>query len=329
MSLLPAESNRLTHLENTIERGLQTFVEVGAALLEIRDGSLYRDSHATFEAYCQERWGMTRDYAYKQIGAANVYHGIQNAGLEVAPTSERQARALTSLPPTAQPEVWQRAVDTAPDGRITAAHVAAIVSDYKAQQQEQTAQRREARIDKIIQISQDEPPPIASLSSRYAVIYADPPWRYEHSRTDSRVIENHYPTMELDDICALPVAKIATPDAILFLWATNPKLQEALQVVAAWGFTYRTNMVWDKEKIGMGYYARQQHELLLICTRGSIPAPLPATRVSSVYREARGKHSQKPTRYYELIETMYPHLPRIELFARASRDCWDSWGYEA
>ena len=82
------------------------------------------------------------------------------------------------------------------------------------------------------------------------MIYADPPWRYEHVKTESRAIENQYPTMDLDAICALPVRDIATDDSVLFLWATSPKLAEAMRVIDAWGFTYRTCMAWVKEKIG-------------------------------------------------------------------------------
>lgn len=164
---------------------------------------------------------------------------------------------------------------------------------------------------------------------RYAVIYCDPPWRYEHVRTESRAIENHYPTMDLDAICALPIADIAAEDCALFLWATSPKLAEALRVVESWGFTYRTCAIWDKKQIGMGYYFRQQHELLLVATRGDIPAPAVGAREASIYREARGLHSAKPVYYAHLIERMYPGLPRVELFNRGGRPGWDTWGNQA
>lgn len=162
---------------------------------------------------------------------------------------------------------------------------------------------------------------------QWDVIYADPPWRYEFSKTDNRKIENHYPTMSLDEICELKVGELATtPDAVLFMWATSPKLEEALKVINSWGFTYRTCMVWIKDKIGMGYYARQQHELLLIAMRGSVPVPEPKNRVSSVLHSPRLEHSKKPENYYEIIERMYPEYKKIELFSRQERDGWDSWG---
>ena len=163
----------------------------------------------------------------------------------------------------------------------------------------------------------------------FPVIYADPPWRYDVVESESRAIENHYPTMSNEDIYALPIQPLCTDDAVLFLWATSPKLAEAMQVVAAWGFNYKTCMVWVKDKIGMGYYARQQHELLLIATRGAPPTPAPADRPSSVVNATRDAHSAKPTEFYELIERMYPGLPKIELFCRSPRDGWSAWGNQS
>lgn len=183
---------------------------------------------------------------------------------------------------------------------------------------------RQERIERIQQISAGN----AELKTarRYPVVYADPPWRYEHSVSSSRDIENQYPTMELADICALPVGDIALDDAVLFMWATNPKLEEALQVIEAWGFRYRTNMVWVKDRIGMGYYARQKHELLLIATRGELPTPEPSSRPPSVIEGPRTEHSRKPPEVYCIIDQMYPDLPKIELFARTNPEGWDTWG---
>jgi N6-adenosine-specific RNA methylase IME4 len=148
--------------------------------------------------------------------------------------------------------------------------------------------------------------------------------------SNNRSIECHYPTLSLDEICALPVGDLATDDAMLYLWATAPKLAECIKVIEAWGFDYRTHIMWDKEIIGMGYYARNQHELLLIARRGAIPPPEAGKQPSSVYRERRGAHSAKPLFFYEMIEASYPGLPRIEIFARgAPRAGWDAWGNEA
>lgn len=189
--------------------------------------------------------------------------------------------------------------------------------------------RREERLDKIAEISKGN----ADLSTdiRYSVIYADPPWRYENPPMGgtNRSIENHYPTMTLEDICAMPVADLATDDAMLYLWATAPKLVECMKVIEAWGFEYRTNIVWDKEVIGMGYHARNQHEILLIAKRGDIPPPQAGKQPSSVHREKRAEHSAKPHFYYEMIEQAYPQLSKIELFCRSPREGWSVWGNQS
>ena len=129
----------------------------------------------------------------------------------------------------------------------------------------------------------------------------------------------------------MPVDSIAAESSIPFLWATPPKLAEAMGVIDAWGFSYRSNWVWDKEIIGMGYWGRQQHEHLLIATRGDIPAPLPACRPSSLFRSRRKKHSVKPGETFERIEKMFPEnvFRKVELFSRQPMAGWTAWGNEA
>ena len=129
--LTVSECDRLTALESTIERGLQTFVDVGTALLEIRDSRLYRQTFGTFEDYCSERWGIARRQAYRLMDAAQVVENVSN-WTQTVPATESQARPLTGLPVDLQREAWQRAVDTAPNGKITAAHVASVVDSLTA-----------------------------------------------------------------------------------------------------------------------------------------------------------------------------------------------------
>jgi len=124
------EAQRLESLEATIERGMRTFVDVGNALLEIRDARLYRTTHGTFEDYCRERWGFTRMRASQMIAAAEVVQNVNNC-LQRAPETESQARPLTQLEPEQQREAWQRAMETAPEGKITAAHVQSVVDEYR------------------------------------------------------------------------------------------------------------------------------------------------------------------------------------------------------
>lgn len=188
--------------------------------------------------------------------------------------------------------------------------------------------KRQVKLNEKREVWAEPVKPVESLNGPFGVIYADPPWRYDFSVDNADTIENHYPTMTLDAICALPVAEIAAPDAVLFLWATSPKLAEAMAVMSAWGFEYRTNMVWDKEHIGMGYYARQQHELLLIGIKGKPGTPLQENRPGSVVRIKKTAHSKKPVEFAEIIKCMYPHLPRVELFCRSPKDGWAVWGNE-
>ena len=161
----------------------------------------------------------------------------------------------------------------------------------------------------------------------FDIIYADPPWEYEFSLSERGDPKRHYDTMSVDKICALEIP--ATKNAILFLWATNPKLEEALKVIKAWGFQYRTNLVWVKDKFGTGYYFRGQHELLLVAKRGETSVPLEELRHSSVLEAPRKQHSEKPNAVYEMIERMYPNRKYLELFARNKREKWEPWGLEA
>lgn len=165
---------------------------------------------------------------------------------------------------------------------------------------------------------------------QWNLIYADPPWRYEFVVDSNDAIENHYPTMDVDDICDLDVPSITAGDAVIFLWTTAPKLPEGLKVLEAWGFRYSTCIIWEKSGLGMGLYARINHEILLIGAKGSPGVPLPANRPASVVKEPKEEHSRKPEAFRTLIETMYPTAKRIELFRRGDAPRgWSVWGNEA
>jgi len=170
---------------------------------------------------------------------------------------------------------------------------------------------------------------------RFGIVYCDNPWRFEpYSRATGmdRSAENHYPCMLLDDIMALGVPRIAAPDSACFMWATSPMMVEALNVLAAWGFRYVSQMVWTKDRIGTGYWFRSQHEILLVGTRGRFVAPAMGTQLPSVLNAPVGRHSKKPDAVAEWIERTWPSLPKIELFRRgAAREGfhWRAWGNEA
>lgn len=169
-------------------------------------------------------------------------------------------------------------------------------------------------------------PPLPS--GKFSVILADPPWRFEFDVSPTRAIENHYPTMTVEEIAALPVGRLAGDNAVLFLWAPAAQVKEALEVAEAWGFTCRTGAVWVKDRIGMGYYFRQQHELLWLATHGEVHVPAEADRPSSVIQARRGRHSEKPEVVYKVIERMFPGASYLELFARRARPGWVCWGDE-
>lgn len=126
------ERNELQACEQVIERGLQTFYEVGQALMEIRDAKLYRAEYSSFEAYCNERWGLKQSRAYQFIGAAAVIDNLKSSTLVELPTTERYARPLTKLDPEDQVVAWQAVVDAVGEGKITAAHVEATVKRVQA-----------------------------------------------------------------------------------------------------------------------------------------------------------------------------------------------------
>lgn len=168
---------------------------------------------------------------------------------------------------------------------------------------------------------------------KYGVILADPEWKFETytpAGLDNSSADNYYPTSALTDIKARDVPSIAAADCVLFLWATVPMLPQALEVMAAWGFAYKSSAVWVKDRAGTGYWFRNQHEFLLVGTKGKVPAPAEGEQWSSVISAPVGKHSTKPEASLELVEHYFPTLPKIELNRRGpARKGWDAWGNEA
>lgn len=164
---------------------------------------------------------------------------------------------------------------------------------------------------------------------KYRVIYADPPWSYGNTQPDYHTEQrDHYPVMPLKDICDLPVKDLALDDSVLFIWVTSPVLEESFQVIRAWGFKYKASFVWDKVKHNMGHYNSVRHEFLLVAVRGSCQ-PDVQKLFDSVLTEERTEHSKKPDAFYDIIETIYPHGKRIELFARNKRSGWSQYGHQS
>jgi N6-adenosine-specific RNA methylase IME4 len=162
---------------------------------------------------------------------------------------------------------------------------------------------------------------------KYRVIYADPPWQYGNSMPVDMATqqEDHYPTMPVSEICKLPVSDLALDNAVLFLWATSPILEESFGVIRAWGFKYKAFFVWDKVKHNMGHYNSVRAEILLVAVRGSCQ-PDESKLFDSVQTIERSDHSAKPEKFREIIQTLYPYGPRVELFARQEREGWVTYG---
>lgn len=172
---------------------------------------------------------------------------------------------------------------------------------------------------------------------KYQIIYADPPWLYDNGgdQKSRGMARGSFKCMPIDEICDLPVQFIADDNAMIFLWATMPKLREALQVIDAWGFRYITcAFVWVKENpksggiySGLGHWLNGNAELCLLGRRGK-SLERKSKIVKQILFAPRGRHSEKPAEARQRIETLLGDLPRIELFARQKTPGWDVWGNE-
>ena len=166
-------------------------------------------------------------------------------------------------------------------------------------------------------------------TGRYRVLYADPPWLYNDKLMIKRYVtigaDYHYPCLSIQKLCELSVHDLGEANSVLFLWVTSPMLEGGFAVIKAWGYKYKASFVWDKVRHTYGHYNSVRHELLLVCTRGSC---LPDSKklVDSVLTIERTSHSAKPPEFRQLIDKLYPHGARIELFARERAVGWDVWG---
>lgn len=168
--------------------------------------------------------------------------------------------------------------------------------------------------------------PIVTPDGRYQVIVSDPPWRYGARAEDaSHRGKNQYPDMSTEEICALPVERLAQDDCILWLWTTNAFMRDAYRCLDAWGFREKTILTWDKELIGLGDWLRNVTEHCILAVRGKPIVSL--TNQTTIIREKRREHSRKPEAFYALVEALCPGS-KLEMFSRAPRDGWAAWGAE-
>lgn len=215
------------------------------------------------------------------------------------------------------------------DGRVTPdlerKQAKALVAEYRIRSPERD-QPKPVQPD----VQSDAPPDLVGT------IVADPPWRYGNTSTRGAA-EDHYPTMSIEELCALDVANQRAADqSHLYLWTTAGHLPDAFTVMAAWGFEYKTYLVWVKPQMGMGNYFRVSTELVLFGVRGGLRTN--DRRLMNYFKADRTKHSAKPQAFRELVKRASPG-PYLEMFCRCQRDMlltgcqcsrcedgWDVWG---
>lgn len=259
----------------------------------------------------------------KEIGSPMEPFRVTLEAADIDKKLSMRAQRKAGIAAQAFDAMVDRMRDDIVSGRRSSDILKAVTTEQK---QERRAAREAALAGKIL----------ALPDKRYGVILADPAWRFEPRSRETgmdRAADNHYPTTPTGQIMSLDVPSIAAPNSLLELWATAPMLLDALDVMRAWGFEYKTHAIWHKIRPGKargpGYWFTGEHELLLIGTRGAVPCPAPGDQWRSVVpADVRG-HSVKPDWAYEWAEKFFPNLPKVELNARRSRPGWDSWGLDA
>ncbi|MGO9047201.1 MAG: MT-A70 family methyltransferase [Rhodomicrobium sp.] len=304
--LSPAE--RALHVERRKEiyEGLHPETKHGA----VGRGGKSSQNENSFVADIAEKTGKGRSTIARDVTRARK---IVVLG-DIAGTSLDQGDELDALAGLPEAEQRKLAKQAKTGERVTAKHVAQKL-------------RRESRARELAAATEAASKTLGEKV--YSVIYADPPWKFEvHAESGmDRCADGHYACMPTEAIKALKVP--AAADCVLFLWATVPMLDQNIEVLKAWGFTYKSAVFWKKDRPGTGYWIRNTIEVLLIGTRGNIPAPTPGEQPAQVIEAPRGRHSEKPVVFAEMIEKLYPNVPKLEMFARTARPGWDVHGNEA
>lgn len=263
-----------------------------------------------------------------KVGRAAAKEALFSGG-SLCSTTERDEGAIESRrATTAKAEAASVDIGTVKRMDTLATHRPDLAEKVRTGEMKPAEGIRNMKRDQVADKVQDLP------KGKYRVIYADPPWQYSNSGAIAdgdhySRHEKHYPPMALSDICALNVRGLSADDAVLFLWSTSPLLEDAFKVINAWGFKYKASFVWDKMKHNFGHYNSVRHEFLLIATKGSC-VPDNGKLHDSVVGIERTEHSEKPSRFREIIDEIYSNGPRIELFARGAIPAnWVAWGNEA
>ena len=288
---------RIVALRNMAE---ETFLTLGEELFWFREKEQYKElEHPTLESYLADPdVDIAQRTAFQLMG---VYHRYI-IGLQLRPSQLLTAgySKLDMLRPYMTPDNVEEWVDCAA-----------------------TLSRSDLKIE-IAKAFKKKPKELPS--GIYRIIYADPPWQYSDKLIEGYgAAEHHYSTMSIAELCEMGSAlkERMGSDAVLFLWATSPMLDDAFTVIDAWGFEYKASFIWDKVEHNYGHYNSVRHEFLLVCTRGSCTPDVPELRDSVIAIPRSEVHSQKPDYFRQLIDQLYPHGNRLELFARNRTKGWD------
>ncbi len=283
---------------------------VASSLATLGKGKKLNTAHAVTQAQASAMLNVSIDSiqrarAVETKGIPSLVQAVQAGSLDVT-----NASTISTLDAETQDKLMQMSDKD-------------ILNKAKQIRKDAMQERRSLRIASIEKKRANNRPLTAANDGVYNVVYADPAWDYISEETLG------YPTMSLDEIKAMPVNKIASEDAVLFMWCSASLIADALNVIETWGFKYKTHAIWNKQRSGQGVYFRIQHELLLVATRGVVPEVPYHAREASVFTDKVGAPSEKPKRMREVIDSMYPELKKIELFCRGEpANGWDGWGNE-
>lgn len=261
------------------------------------------------------RRSVQRAAVVEEKGSSELKEAVQSGKVAVSTAAE----IAEALPHEDQTQVAQLSE-------------ADILEAAKKIRKDKNGKRRAERVEKLKAQANAASP--LSTDKKFPVIYFDPATKFA-AGDSNRSTENHYITMKEEDIAALPIADLATEDAVLFMWTTVPWLAKSIRLIEGWGFEYKSAAFWNKVDIGLGFWWRDQVEVLLTATRGKMVAPENGSVLGpNLYSEKRGEHSAKPLYFRNIIGAVpeYRELPKVELFARidgAMPEGWFAWGAEA
>lgn len=341
---------KTTEIRDRMGRAAQNIVEIGQRLIDVKA----KLPDQQFSSWLRDEFNWGRTTAYRMMWVAEKM-GCSN--LEQAQIGPSALYLLAD--PSTPDEIRDQFIEQAKSGEpVTHAAVKAAVTAAKPQtvrvvaseigedepekqgvipqQGHDVEEIYERSIETAFEKARErnaKPTPsetyaqlqdIIATGKRFGCVYADPAWPYGNQATRAAT-GNHYDTMSVDDICALPVRELVADNAHLHLWTTNAFLFDARRVMEAWGFEYKSVMVWVKPQMGIGNYWRVSHEFLLFGIRGR--APFGRRDVMSWQKVDRQKHSCKPDVFRRLVEQVSPG-PYLEMFARQAMPGWTAWGNE-